>query len=87
MNIYQKMPRGIQSLGINCYALYLRIRRYNRLFRNEVERFRKNESLDAAGWERLKTERLQLLLLHAAKTVPHWRDLFKRIGLKNEDFK
>jgi phenylacetate-CoA ligase len=85
MDIYQRMPLGVQSLGVNAYALYLRIRRYNAGFRQTVARFKKNESLDGAGWERLQTERLRQILLHAARTVPHWRNLFGRLGLKEND--
>ena len=85
MDIYHRMPSWIQLVGINAYALYLRVRRYNAAFRKAVVRYRRNEPLDDAGWKSLQTERMRQVLVHAAKSVPHWRELFSRLGLRESD--
>jgi phenylacetate-CoA ligase len=67
------------------YPLHERLRGRRTL--EFLRRFRANDRLDAAALESEHDRLLRAHILHAARRVPYWRDVFTQIELAPEDFR
>ncbi len=85
--MYRRTPVGLQNLMVSAYGWVLHRRRTGPV-RDETLRF----LLESRTWphERLEAyqlARLQETLAHAARAVPHYRELWKKIGFDPRDVK
>ena len=80
--VYAKSPVWLQQLGISAYGLVWKQRRYGGNFKQLLREFEARERYSLQEWEDDQTRRLRSLLLHAYRTVPYYRKLFRQQGIE-----
>lgn len=85
--IYSLLPVSLQNLAISAYGYKWQKRRFGGIFNKEYHGFKERENFKNNQWRDYQVEKLREILLHSARTVPYYRELFKNIGLKEESLK
>jgi phenylacetate-CoA ligase len=83
--IYAASPLWLQHLGVSAFGFAWKRRRYGGRFREAVREFVLREKYSADEWRYYQTQQLQKLLVHAAKHVPYYSEVFKKAGLTVQD--
>lgn len=79
---YAKSPVAIQNVMVSAYGLVLYWRRIaSRTHRKMLEELAAIECYDIGQVQALQKHLLHHILVHANRSVPHYRDLFKRLGV------
>jgi phenylacetate-CoA ligase len=73
--VYARSPLWLQNVGMSAYGLYWMRRRYGATFQRELRGFREREHWTPERLADHLDRRLRELLLHAARTVPYYREV------------
>ncbi len=81
----RKLPHPIQNLNVSLYGAWQHWMRYGADFRKMRRFLAESEGWSAQEIEAYQRSELTALLLHCARRVPYYRDLFARLGLDERD--
>ena len=84
--IYAISPVSLQNALISTYGYYWRNRRLGAGFKKALNEFKLIESYSIHEWEQYQAEQLQILLIHAFKTVPFYTSKYSTAGFSLKDF-
>jgi phenylacetate-CoA ligase len=84
--IYFKLPVTMQDMLISIYGIYWKNRRFGGQFKKYLPAFKERESFSKEAWKEYQTQELRKLLTHAFTTVPFYREKYKKVGFKLQDF-
>ncbi len=84
--LYLAMPLPLQNLLVSCEGWSIVHSRYNARFRRFLAEYGDRTLWDAGQVESFRNRRLRDFVAHAARTVPHYRDLFAKLRLRAEEF-
>jgi phenylacetate-CoA ligase len=79
------MPASIQNLLLTAYSYRLDKERYGGEYAKYSELFTESQWFSRERLIAYQDEKLRELVAHAYSTVPYYRDLFDKIGLKPQD--
>jgi phenylacetate-CoA ligase len=85
--IYDRAPYWLQHLLLNSHALRIHLERYGTSFRHASEELQKTQWFPPDKIQRYQTKRLRDLISHAYQTVPFYRELYDKHGVRPEDFR
>ena len=83
--IYQRSPVWLQNAEVSAFGYLWRARRLGGEFRSNADRFTARERQSPEQWRTYQRDQLRALLVHCLRTVPHYSDLFPRLGLTQAD--
>lgn len=83
--IYDRLPAALQSLLLTAYSAKLYRSRYGGRFKECQRQLRESQWHSPAQIEAYQNEHLERIVRHAYETVPYYRELFRRKGLKPAD--
>ncbi len=81
--LYQKSPVFFQNFMVSIYGWIWMRRRFGGAFGEELQGFKEREFWTKEQWNEYQNRKLQMLLSHADKTVPYYREKFEGIDLKS----
>ncbi len=84
-NIYNKSPYFIQVLALNLYAGKLHLKRYNKEFKDLFSKLMITQYFNRKQIIEYQNIQLKSLVRHAYDTVPYYRELFNKNGIKVSD--
>lgn len=85
--LYLKLPVGLQNLALSLEGRRIHRRRYNAEYRSLLAEYEKR-ALWGAGQTRLfRDARLAKFVARACLTVPHFRELFGRLGIEPREIR
>jgi phenylacetate-CoA ligase len=84
--IYDLAPYWLQHLLLNSYALRIHLERYGKPFRQAFEELQQTQWFPPDRIRQYQTQRLRKLISHAYETVPFYRELYDKHGVKPDDF-
>ena len=85
--IYEKLPVPLQNVAATLAGWQLRRKRHNGEFRRLLRDYRQREFWSAERIRAYRDDRLRAFVDHAARTVPHYRELFRREGIAAADIR
>lgn len=83
--IYTVSPLWLQHLGVSAFGIIWKHRRYGGRFQEGVQEFVLREKYSIDEWHYYQTQQLQKLLVHAAKHVPYYGEVFRKVGITVQD--
>jgi phenylacetate-CoA ligase len=87
MATYERLPVFLQNVACSLAGLKMRRERYNRTFLNALEFLRKSQWWSLSEQRAYQDEKLKLIIEHAYKTVPYYRETFDAQKLTPNDIK
>lgn len=85
--LYQKLPVGIQNVMVTGKGYFLRRRRYGREHDEVFAHLMETMRWDRERLQRHQFDKLHETLVYAQQHVPHYRELWGRIGLDPRDIR
>ena len=85
--LYDRMPASIQNLLLTAYSYRLDKERYGGGYAKYSELLTESQWFSRERLVEYQNKKLRELVSHAYSTVPYYRDLFDKIGLKPKDVK
>lgn len=85
--IYDNSPHFFQSLLLNLYSFHIHRERYGKQFNLAFNNLKKTQWFSTDQIYSYQFEQFKLLLTHAYCTVPFYRNLYDKYGVKPEDIK
>ena len=82
--LYLRLPVGLQNLALSLEGRRIHRRRFNAEFRSLLEDYGERTFWDSASTERFRDARLTEFVAGAARSVPYYRDLFRRLAIDPE---
>jgi len=79
--LYLKLPVGLQNLALSVEGRRIRRRRFNAEFRALLAEYEERTLWDPERTRRFRDGRLADFVSRAARTVPHYRRLFRRLSI------
>ena len=79
--LYLKLPVGLQNLALSLEGRRLERRRFNAEYRTLLAESEERTFWDGEQTERFRDGRLTAFVARAARTVPYYRDLFRRLPI------
>jgi phenylacetate-CoA ligase len=76
----------LRNVGATVYGLKLRRERYGTHYHEAVDRIRERETWANGQMQEYQNRRLREIIGIAARHVPYYRELFRRLGLSADDF-
>lgn len=85
LSLNHKLPLPVQNFNFSIYGAWQHWLRYGADFREMRRRLAESERWDSKQVAAFQHSELTALLGHCASRVPHYRELFRRLGLAEED--
>jgi len=85
--LYERLPRPLQTLALNAYAGKLHLERFGPRFRRELERSLERERWPWEVLQEYQHGQLERLIRHAYESVPFYRRILDERGLTPRDFR
>ena len=85
--IYSRLPIGLQNLLVRMEGARIQRTRYSPAWRAMLAGCEARDRLDGDALRAFRDARIAAFVAHAARTVPHYRDLFARTGLDPRDIR
>lgn len=79
--LYARLPIALQNWAVTLESARLRRRRFNAEFRALLAQYQQRSYWTPEQVVAWRDQRLQRFVRHAAATVPHYRHLFRRLGI------
>jgi phenylacetate-CoA ligase len=83
--LYRHVPISLQNMLVSHYGRRIRSERFGDGFREAAAFLERSERLDPELTRAYQSERLRRLVRHAYDTVPYYRDVFDRVGVRPTD--
>jgi phenylacetate-CoA ligase len=85
--LYDRLPVGLQHASASAEGLRIRVKRYGPKFARALDEAEARQGWTTARIEAFRDARIASFVRHAFETVPYYRDLGQRLGLRAEDIK
>lgn len=82
--LYARLPVALQQVAVSLEGRRIQRERYDGHFHEMLAQYDQRARWEHARMEQFRDERLAAFVSHAAKTAPHYRDLFHRLGIAPE---
>jgi len=82
--IYHRLPFHLQNLAISTFGYYWYRRRFGGVFQQELGHTKQRSFYTKDEWQNWQEQSLRRLLIHSFQQVPYYRDLFTKMGLKED---
>ena len=87
MHIYNKLPVSLQNIACSLEGLRIEKQRFGRVFNEKFQEYKETGKLRGEELRNLQNRKLCTIIDHCYQTVPYYQNLFKSLGITNNDIR